>query len=458
MVPVRPGQELDLAIEALVGGGEALARLDGFPVFVPGGVPGDRLRARVVSTKPGYARAIVQAILVPSPARTTPPCPDFQACGGCQWQDLSYPAQLDWKRRIVIEALERLGGLQAAECVSGTLGMDTPWHYRNKVHWAIAPGRRGPVIGLYEPRSHRVVPVRDCQIQLAIHGQVLNFLRETLPALPLPTYDERSGRGWLRSAFARVGEHTGELMVGLVTTDDRFPGRDAWIAAARERLPGLTSLVQNLQPRPGNLLMGPDTRVLWGASTIRERLGPLTLDVSARSFFQVNSRQVEALYDEALRHLDLSPGAHLVDAFCGTGTIGLYAAARSGARVTGIEVVPEAVRDAEANARRHDIRTARFIEGRVEDVLPRMLESGDRPDALILDPPRKGCEPDALEAIARWGPDRLVYVSCNPATLARDLKRLAASGYALTAARPVDMFPQSSHIEVVARLDRKSPE
>jgi 23S rRNA (uracil1939-C5)-methyltransferase len=200
--------------------------------------------------------------------------------------------------------------------------------------------------------------------------------------------------------------------------------------------------------------MGPDTRVLWGAPGIRERLGPLTLEISARSFFQVNSRQVEALYDAALEHLDLEAEDHLVDAFCGTGTIGLYAAARTGVRVTGIEIVPEAIRDATANARKHGLTSARFLEGRVEELLPRLLESGDRPRALVLDPPRKGCEPAALEAIARWGPDRIVYVSCNPATLARDLKTLVAAGYALTSARPVDMFPQTGHVEVVARLDR----
>lgn len=456
-VPVRVGDSVELSLEGLVGGGEAIARLDGFPVFVPLGVPGDRVRAKIVSTKPGYARAVVERVLVSGPERVEARCPLFGTCGGCQWQEIDYERQLHWKREQVADALRRIGGFTVGDWLEPTLGMETPWDYRNKVHWAIAKEGTAYRIGMYEPRSHRVVDVERCHIQHGLNNEVLGFLREALPRFGFDVYDEKRQRGFLRSAFAKAGHRTGELMIGLVTTQEAFPQAEAWVEAVRERFGHVVSIVQNIHPKPGNTLLGERTKVLWGKDHLTEQIGPLTFAISARSFFQVNSEQVERLYALAADYLALPPEGRAADLYSGTGTIALYLASRGAGEVVGIEAIPEATRDAQANAARNGIRNARFETGKVEERLPALLATMGTLDGVVLDPPRKGCEPEVLAAIARTQVPRLVYVSCNPATLARDLKALAEQGgYRVVRARPVDMFPQTSHVETVALLERPS--
>lgn len=457
-IPVRVGDRLELTLESLVGGGEAIARHSGFAVFVPLGVPGDRVRARIISTKPGYARALIEEVLEPGPEGATARCPLFGTCGGCQWQHVSYDRQLHWKQELVADALKRLGGFEPGDWLEPTLGMTDPWYYRNKVHWAIAKTSEGYQVGMYEPRSHRVVDVSHCYIQHSLNNEVLAFWRETLPAFGFDVYNEKTQRGWLRSAFAKTGHKTGDLMIGLVTTREAFPQAEAWVAAVRERFPTVTSVVQNVHPKPGNALMGDVTKVLWGQDHLTEQIGPLSFAISARSFFQVNSEQVERLYGLAADYLALPEGGRAVDLYSGTGTIALYLAARGAAEVVGIETIPEATRDAAANAARNGIVNARFLTGKVEERLPKLLSELGSLDGAVLDPPRKGCEPAVIEAIAKSGIPRIVYVSCNPATLARDLKGLAEQGgYRLLKARPVDMFPQTAHVETVALLERAEP-
>lgn len=454
--PVSAGDLVTLDLEGLVPGGEAIAHLGGFAVFVPGGVPGDRVRAEIISTKPSYGRALVKEVLVAGAQRTGARCPLFARCGGCQWQEVDYAAQLLWKRNIVEEALTRIGGFSKDTLVAPTLGMEDPWYYRNKVHWALGRDASGKLlIGLYEARSHRVVDVSHCYIQHPLNNLVLDFLRNTLPEFDFPLYDERTGKGWLRSAFAKAGHQTNELMIGLVTTRADFPLEAAWVERVREQFPGVTSIVQNIHPKPGNALMGDETRVLWGKDHLFEKIGPLTFAISARSFFQVNSEQVERLYDTAVAFADLKGGERIVDLYSGTGTIALYMAAKGAAEAIGIEVIPEATRDAIVNARLNGISNARFLTGKVEDRLARLLADTGAIDVAVLDPPRKGCEPSVVTAIARSGIPRIVYVSCNPATLARDLKGLVEEGgYHLEKVQPVDMFPQTAHVEAVALLTR----
>jgi 23S rRNA (uracil1939-C5)-methyltransferase len=457
--PVSAGDLVTLDLEALVPGGEAIAHLGGFTLFVPGGVPGDRVTAEVISTKPSYGRALVKKVLTPGSQRAGARCPLFGRCGGCQWQEVDYTAQLQWKRHIVEDALTRIGGFPKDDRVASTMGMEDPWYYRNKVHWALAkdetPGGRGIRIGLYEARSHRVVDVEHCYIQHPLNNLVLDFLRKTLPAFDFPLYDERTGKGWLRSAFAKAGHQTNELMIGLVTTRPDFPLEDAWVEQVRAQFPGVTSIVQNVHGRPGNALMGEETRVLWGKDHLFEKIGPLTFAISARSFFQVNSEQVERLYETVVNFAGLKGGERIVDLYSGTGTIALYLAAKGAGEAVGIEVIPEATRDAIANARLNGIANAKFLTGKVEDRLERLLSETGNLDVAVLDPPRKGCEPEVIAAIAHSGIPRIVYVSCNPATLARDLKGLVeAGGYRLDAVQPVDMFPQTAHVEAVALLTK----
>jgi 23S rRNA (uracil1939-C5)-methyltransferase len=468
--PVRVGDRPTVTIDAMVGGGEAIGRVDGFPIFVPLAVPGDVVRARVISTKPGYARALIEELVTPGPGRQQAPCAVFGRCGGCQWQTLAYDDQVAWKTRIVAEALQRLGGIDPEGVLRPCLPSPSPWAYRNKVHWAVSKEKGKWRVGLYEPRSHVVVDAPSCGIQDDVNNRVLQALRELLALFDFPLYDEAKGTGWLRSAFAKRGHRTDELMLGLVTRTADFPEAERFVAEARKRLPELTTIVQNVHGKGGNKLLGPETLARFGPGVIRERVayGPagqaLTFAISAQSFFQVNAAAIELLYDQAARACGLppegpaGPAPTVIDAYSGTGSIALFLAARGAADVLGIEIVADATRDAAANAAANGLGTrARFETGAVEAVLPALAAQGDRPDVIVLDPPRKGCEPEVLAAVAAMAPARLAYVSCNPATLARDLKILAGLGYAVRRVQPVDMFPQTSHVECVARLERGDP-
>ena len=466
--PVRVGDRATVTIDALVGGGEAIGRLDGFPIFVPLAVPGDVVRARVISMKPGYARALVEEVVTPGPGRQIPPCAVFGRCGGCQWQALAYEDQVAWKTKIVAEALQRLGGIDPDGILAPCLASPSPWAYRNKVHWAVAREKGAWKVGLYEPRSHVVVDAESCGIQDDVNNRVLAALRELLARFAFQPYDEARQAGWLRSAFAKRGHRSGELMLGLVTRTADFPDVERFVAEARTRLPELTTVVQNVHPKGGNKLLGAETLARFGPGVIHEQVayGPggeaLSFAISAQSFFQVNSAAIEILYDQAARACGLPPEGpagpppRVIDAYSGTGSIALFLAARGAADVLGIEIVPEATRDAAANAAANGLGgRARFETGAVEAVLPRLAAAGERPDVIVLDPPRKGCEPEVLAAVAKMAPPRLTYVSCNPATLARDLQILAGLGYAVRGVQPVDMFPQTAHVECVARLERE---
>ncbi|MEB3221871.1 MAG: 23S rRNA (uracil(1939)-C(5))-methyltransferase RlmD [Candidatus Sericytochromatia bacterium] len=458
---LRVGDQPQLEVESLVAGGEGLSRADGLPVFVPLAVPGDVVEARVISTKPGYARALVAHVVQPGPDRVTPPCPAFGRCGGCQWQMLAADAQVRWKTQVVAEAFTRLGKVDAGAVLRPCLPSPQAWQYRNKVHWAVGQEADGWRVGLYEPRSHAIADVEACAIQHPLLTKAQEAVRGLLAEFDPPPYDEQRGTGFLRSAFAKVGHRTGEVMLGLVARKPELRRERDWVEAARRLLPELTTFVLNVHPGGGNKLLGSETRVLYGPGVIREALGPrLTLAISPQSFFQVNGAAVEVLYDEVVRACALpgaqaSGGPRWIDAYGGTGAIALYLAAHGAGHVTGIEIVGAATADARANAAANGLsdRTT-FVTGRVEAVLPALVAQGERPDGVVLDPPRKGCEPPVLQALLEAEPPCVVYVSCNPATLARDVRVLLDGGYRLAHVQPVDMFPQTAHVECVVRLER----
>ena len=462
---LRVGDRPVLEIDEMVVGGEALGRVDGLPVFVPFGVPGDRLTARIISTKPGYARGLIDTLESAGSARTTPPCEVFGECGGCQWQMLSPEAQGHWKTEIVRQSLKRVAGIAPEGLVSDCLPSPEVWHYRNKVHWAVSYEASRWTLGLYAERSHRVVTAQACAIQHPALTAAQHALEKSLSELQILPYDEKRGTGWLRSAFAKIGHRSGQLMVGLVSHQAHFPQAEIFVAKLRAALPGLHTVVQNIHSRPGNKLMGPDTRVLDGPGVIQENLTvapgrpPLELSISPVSFFQVNGAAVELLYDTVARACGLppeGPGADppaIIDAFSGTGAIALFLAARGAAHVTGVEVIAPATADAERNAALNGLEAkATFITGTVEANLGHLLGQGTTHPVVVLDPPRKGCEPGVLTALNQHRPKRVVYVSCNPATLARDLKHLQSGGYQIETVQPVDMFPQTSHVECVVSL------
>ncbi len=451
--PVRPGQEIEVTVHGLGSSGEGVARYEGLTIFVPGGAPGDRLLARVQEVKRNYARAALVQVLEPSPDRVTPVCPVAGECGGCPLQHIAYEAQLRLKRQQVVDALERLGKLSGVT-VHPTLGMAEPWEYRNKAQFPVG-WRAGRVIaGFFAPGTHRIVDIERCAIQHPVANRILAAVKELAGRYGVPIYDEGTHTGVLRHVLARVGRRTGEAMAVLVTNGPEFPHGRTIARELMARIPELVSVVQNINPVRTNVVLGRESRVLAGRDSITDSIGDLEFSISPVSFFQVNPAQTEVLYGKALEYAGLTGSETVIDLYCGIGTISLFLA-RQCREVIGVEWVEEAVEDARENAARNGIRNVRFIAGDAAVEMPRLAAEGVRADVVVLDPPRKGCEEPVLEAIAQMAPRRVVYVSCNAASLARDLGRLAGMGYRTVEVQPVDMFPHTAHVECVARVERE---
>jgi len=500
--PLQVGQKIALTVEGLGTHGEGVARWTeegatarpaaevppAFTVFVEGAIPGDQVQAKIVEVKRNYARGRVVELLQPSPHRVIPRCPVYAECGGCQLQEMEYPEQLRWKMRFVADALTRIGGLKDFE-LRETLAAENPWFYRNK---AIFPVGRSPsppaafsqsaslprpfdgtfrladpqlavtrrranaerlVAGLYARGTHRIIDLSTCPIQHPTNNEILAVTKELLGRYGYPPYDESSGQGLIRHLMARTAKATGQAMVGLVINGTALPAGKKFAADLRRRLPAVKSVVLNINRQRTNVIFGERTVLLDGEEAIEDRLGDLTFRLSARSFFQVNPEQAEALYRRAREYSRLTGKELVIDAFTGTGTIALFLAGEAG-QVIGIEEIPEAVADARENARRNGITNVDFRQGKVEEVLPALAGGGLHPEVVVLDPPRRGVEEKALAAIAQLEPERIVYVSCNPATLARDLAYLVREGYRVEEVQPVDMFPQTAHVEAVALVVR----
>ena len=444
--PLKKNDEPAIAIDALSSEGSGVGRVSGYAVFVPGALPGELVRAHIIKTTGAYAVAKLRELLSTSSERAEPRCPAYAACGGCVLQHLRYEAQLREKRRMVADALARLGHFHDPP-VLPMLGMDDPWRYRNKGSFPFG-GCDMPIFGLYAARSHRLVPISDCPIQdervLALTRRIQAWAEENR----IPAYDEYTHTGSLRQAVVRV-TGTGESLVTVVTYGP-LKGAGALIDA----LADADSLWHNQNDRDTNVIFGERFTLLRGSPRVAEDIGGLRFSLGPQSFLQVNPAQTGLLYERALALLSPSPGETVIDAYCGVGTISLPLARRC-ARVIGIEQSPAAVEDAKANARQNAAENAEFLCGGVEDVLPSILRRTPV-SALLLDPPRKGCEESAIRAIGESRLKRLVYISCNPATLARDCERLASYGFALAAVQPVDMFPHTAHVEAAALLKRGS--
>ncbi len=451
--PLRPGQRIELHVHGLGHSGEGVGRHEGLTVFIPGGVPGDTLGVKIVEVKKNYARAELMNVVLPSPSRVAPPCPFVGECGGCQLQHIEYGAQLDLKRQQVVDALERLGKLTGVT-VHPTLGMGTPWQYRNKAQFPVGLRSGKVVAGFFAPSSHRIIDIEDCAIQHPLGNRVMQEVKELAAKFGVPIYDERTHQGVLRHVLARVGRGTGEVMAVLVTNGPDFPNGKKIAQALMERVPGLVSVVQNINPERTNVVLGRKSRVLAGQDSITDFIGDLKFAISSVSFFQVNPEQTEVLYGKALEYAGLTGTETVLDVYCGIGTISLYLA-RQAKEVVGIEVVPPAIEDARANAELNGITNARFVCGDAAVEMPRLAEEGTRADVIVVDPPRKGCDEPVLHAMAKVGPRRVVYVSCNPASLARDLAILGTLGYRTVEVQPVDMFPHTAHVECVALVERE---
>ena len=452
-VPVAKGNIYTIDILRLGSSGEGVGRYENFTVFVRGALPGETVQAKIDIVKKQYATAILQDIITPSPQRVAPLCPVYAQCGGCQLQHVSYDGELQEKQGQVRDALERIGRLTGID-VLPTLGAATPWEYRNKMQFPAAAAKGKAVVGCYAAGSHRVIDVASCAIQKAGNNDILRIVRQWMNDYRVPAYNEQTHTGIIRHVMGRVGVWTGELMVCLVTAQVDVPHTAELIGMLREELPKLTSVVQNINTRRTNVILGPETKVLYGTPTIHDSIGSLTFNISAQSFFQVNSEQAQRLYEKALEFADLQGDETVADVYCGTGTITLFLAQKA-KKVYGIEIVAPAIRDAVKNAADNGVTNADFILGDAVEKLPELIESGVRPDVIVLDPPRAGCGEPVLAAIAQSQPKRVVYVSCNPATLARDLAYLNDHGYQPVKVQPVDMFPRTHHVETVVLLGRK---
>jgi len=451
--PVQRNDDITLTVHAIGSEGQGIGRYKGFTVFVPFALPGETVRTHIIKVTSGYAVGKLLSVEEKSPNRIEARCPEFGRCGGCTLMHLSYAEQLKFKQEEVHNALTRIGGFNAPR-VFVTLGMENPDFYRNKGSFPFASNTDGTVsFGFYAQRSHRLVALSDCAIQREETLLCAQAVCDWANRCGVAAYDEKSGRGVLRHVMARVSDENGAVMAVIVTTG-KLPYREELIGILRERVPGLCSIIHNKNKEDTNVIFGKEFHTVWGKDRLPCVICGLQFNVSAASFLQVNPQQTEVLYQAALDALSLNGTERIADVYCGIGTISLMLA-RHAAFVDGIEVVPEAIADARQNAEKNRITNVRFHCAPAEEALPKLVSDGFHPDAVVIDPPRKGCERPVLDALISCGVKRLVYVSCNPATLARDAKILAEGGFSLVSAQPVDMFPQTAHVETVVLLSRE---
>jgi 23S rRNA (uracil-5-)-methyltransferase RumA len=451
---VRVGQTLTLTIKRLGINGEGIGYFKKQVVFVDGALPDEVVVAKVTKVERNFATADLIQVRTASPDRVQPPCPIYDQCGGCQLQHLAYEAQLKQKKEHVIQAFERYTPYTAQNLpVHDTIGMEHPWAYRNKAQLQV--GRRGEQVlaGLYEAGSHRLIDLTDCAVQHPETNRVVQKAKEILKQLDIPIYHERKRTGVVRTIVTRVGFETGELQLVLVTRTKEIPRLQELILELRYALPEVKSIIQNIQPHKSSVIFGEESRVLWGAERIEERLGDLSFSLSPRAFFQLNPEQTVKLYDQVKAYARLSGQEVVIDAYCGVGTIGLWLA-KEARQVRGMDVIPEAIDDAKENARKSGIDNAVFEVGKAEVLVPRWKKEGLAIDVMIVDPPRTGCDPKLLQTIIDSKPQRLIYVSCNPSTLAKDCARLLEGGFAIKEVQPFDMFPHTSHVECVVLMSR----
>lgn len=444
---VREGQNHRVQIEGYSSDGAGVARIDGMAVFVRGALRGETVDIFIEHVGHSAAWARAEHIVTPSPARQEPDCPWYGQCGGCQFRHMSYEEELEAKRQRVQDALTRIGGLDLpVEVIHGAAKQS---RYRNKVQLPVQAG----VVGYYAERTHRVVDIADCLLQPESDSVLADTLRQWMAKHHISAYDERRHTGLVRHLFLRTNS-VGEALCCIVINGRKLPHEEELATALRQAAPGLVGLALSVNTRKTNVILGNEYRAVWGRDWLEETLLGKTFRLSVPSFFQVNRTQCEVLYRRALDFAGLTGTELVVDLYCGIGTISLCLAELAG-RVIGVEVVPQAIEDAKSNARRNALENKTRFECGDAALLAAQLEvEGLRPDVVVVDPPRKGLAPEVVETVARMGPDRVVYVSCDPATLARDLKRFAALGYEAKRAEAVDLFPRTAHVETVVLMSR----
>ncbi len=448
-IPVEKNQEIKIDITSMGEAGEGIGKIDGFTVFVQDAIVGDHVLAKLIKVKKAYAVGKLLRILEPSDDRTQPPCPYAEKCGGCQIQHMTYHAQLRQKHDFVQSALDRIAKIDVE--AQPVIGMDEPFRYRNKGQYPVGGDETRPLIGFYRARSHDVIDVKACLLQSEAADGVVELIRKAIVVNKWKIYDEKTRKGLLRHVLIRSAYKTGDIMIVFVVNGSKLPGMKNLIDALTNAYDEVKSVIINENKSTGNRVLGYKNKTIWGADKITDYIGDLSFEISPLSFFQVNPVQTEKLYGKALEFAELTGEETVFDIYCGIGSISLFLAQKA-KRVIGVEIVEDAILDARANALRNGLDNTEFHVGAAETLIPELYEKGYKADVVVVDPPRKGCEQIVLETIANMKPKRIVYVSCKPSTLARDLRILEDLGYKTQQVQPVDMFPHTGHVECVVEL------
>ncbi|MFD3156726.1 23S rRNA (uracil(1939)-C(5))-methyltransferase RlmD [Haloimpatiens sp. FM7330] len=457
IIPIKKDTEHVVEITGLGFEGEGVAKIDNYTIFVQGALLGETVRIQVLKVRKNFGFGKLIEIINPSPDRVEPICNVYNKCGGCRLQHLSYDAQLKFKTNRVKECLERIAKIKVDSnenlIVHDILGMENPYKYRNKVQLSVKEYKNEVKIGFYAPKTHDIIDIETCAIQDEIADKVVKLTRQWIKEFNIKPYNAHINAGVVKHIMVRRGFKTGETMVVIVTKANNLPCKNEFIELISKNIEGITSIIQNVNPNRTNVVLGEKCKTLWGKDSITDYIGKFKFNISPLAFFQVNPVQAEILCNNALEYADLSPEDVVFDAYCGTGSISLFLSQKC-KKVYGIEIVPQAIENAVVNAQKNNVDNAEFIVGKSEEVIPQLIEEGIKADVVVLDPPRKGCDRAVLEAISEMQPKKVVYVSCDPGTLSRDLNILAELGYKTLEVQPVDMFPQSSHVECVVKLSK----
>ena len=449
----RKNDLVTLEIEDCGIDGEGIGKADGFTVFVKDAVIGDTVTAKIIKAKKNYGYGRLMEVLKPSPYRVEPKCEFARQCGGCQLQALSYDQQLVFKTNKVKGHLERIGGFTDIP-MEPIIGMDELFHYRNKAQFPVGRNKEGKIVtGFYAGRTHNIIENRDCALGVAENKEVLDCVIAHMEKYGIEPYNEATGKGLVRHVLIRYGYFTKEVMVCLILNGNKIPKEEQLVKSLCE-IPGMTSITINVNKKHSNVILGEEIRLLWGQEYITDRIGDISYQISPLSFYQVNPMQTQKLYAKALEYADLHGEETVWDLYCGIGTISLFLAQKA-KFVRGVEIVPAAIENAKENAKLNGLENTEFFVGKAEEVLPREYKkNGVYADVIVVDPPRKGCDETLLETMIEMNPDRIVYVSCDSATLARDLKYLCERGYELRKVCPVDQFGMTVHVETVVLLSK----
>lgn len=451
--PVQKNEIVTVMIDDLTHDGNGIGKVDGYPLFIPNVLPGEKAEIKVVKVNKRFGYGRLEKLMTESDERVSPPCNVFYKCGGCQLQHMSYDMQLQMKQNQVKNVMKKIAHIDDS-IVEPVLGMEDPWRYRNKIQMPVGEKDGELITGFYQRRSHRIIDdMERCIIQNEVGDRMVDAVRTIANDLGIDAYDEITHKGTLRHIIVRTAYETNDTMIILVTRTKHLPHKQTLIEQLTKKFPSLRSIIHNINSDKTNVILGKQTNTIYGDDYIIDSIDDLKFKISPQSFYQVNPTQTKVLYDTALLYAEVDENDVVIDAYCGIGTISLFLAKRA-KKVYGVDIVLQAIKNAKENAKLNDIDNAEFVVGKAEEVMPKWKKDGLKPNVIVVDPPRKGCDEVFLQAMIDMEPERIVYVSCNPSTLARDLKILEEGGYKTKKIQPVDMFSQTSHVECCVLLKK----